>query len=561
MGPNRAEAQWRQQVIHLQEGWNSIFLEIDPSPERADDLFTHPAIRSVWGFSADSLTAGVPNCPNPSNPEPGCPLPDEHHWQTWVQPGDPASFLNSLRVIRGGRAYLIRCDSPTTLNLVGIPSAGKTEWRAGLNFVGFHVGYDGAKFTSYLQASPVHQNSVAYHQDSQGQWNLLPNLANARVAPGTGYWATASGTSDYSGPVEIDDSTLRGVDYGRLMTDHALRIKNLNPQAAEVNIRYVPSEPPPGGPNLAGDLPLSWLDYGAGDNVNSVYQWHPLDAVTVPLAAAGEVDASHTLRMAVVRAGLPNALVGPDSTGSQYQGLVQVTTPVGYRRYFPVSGQRGAASGLWVGDVAVNEVSYVLADGGTGLPRPTAQEFSFRIILHDSGAVVKLLTEVTLMADPAPDPDRHVLITPDIRDTTEGQNYFATLVPATLQGDQLFSPRISTAAFSFDDDLVLTGNIGSPLSGITTIASTDRLNPFRHKYHPDHDGDNVGEVFDVTRDFVMTFSLTAPPDFVGSGYGSTVWAGIWDETLTGLHADAIHVRGTFRIYQISTIALLNETPP
>lgn len=43
------------------------------------------------------------------------------------------------------------------------------------------------------------------------------------------------------------------------------------------------------------------------------------------------------------------------------------------------------------------------------------------------------------------------------------------------------------------------------------LSPDDRLNPFRQKYHPDHDGDAEGEVYEIVRQLTLTFDLAPPP--------------------------------------------------
>ncbi|MEE9296557.1 MAG: hypothetical protein V3W34_16560 [Phycisphaerae bacterium] len=43
-----AYGQWVEQTFELQKGWNSIFLEVDPAPRRANELFAGKPISAVW---------------------------------------------------------------------------------------------------------------------------------------------------------------------------------------------------------------------------------------------------------------------------------------------------------------------------------------------------------------------------------------------------------------------------------------------------------------------------------------------------------------------------------
>jgi len=42
-----AQAQWVEQTIHLEPGWNAVFFEVDPSPRDCDSLFQGIPVESV----------------------------------------------------------------------------------------------------------------------------------------------------------------------------------------------------------------------------------------------------------------------------------------------------------------------------------------------------------------------------------------------------------------------------------------------------------------------------------------------------------------------------------
>jgi len=134
-----ASAQWVEQTVDLQSGWNGVFFEVDPASADADSVFAGQPIESVWTQAAGTLvnqrSSSCMNDPESLDCEPML-LSD---WQVWLPPSDPGSIANTLRVIRGNRAYLIKASASITLTLVGVPSSSRTQWREGFNLVGFHV--------------------------------------------------------------------------------------------------------------------------------------------------------------------------------------------------------------------------------------------------------------------------------------------------------------------------------------------------------------------------------------------------------------------------------------
>jgi hypothetical protein len=270
-----------------------------------------------------------------------------------------------------------------------------------------------------------------------------------------------------------------------------------------------------------------------------------------------------------------------DGHGAQYQGVIAATDGLGYRRLLPTTaevppavagtkvagGGSSARPGLYVGHVTVNEVSWVTAAlssaGDPTVLRPTSAEFRFPIIVHLSqGGAYRMLAEVTMMWHPGQDgvsPGRYVLVTPEVP-----PEILAQLEAGSLQDGEPFSRRVSTAAFSFDGDLALTGGFESALNGETTIPADHPLNPFKHGYHPDHDGltpqgePAPGELYEVTRAFTLAFDTGPPPGLARPGWGDSYLTGAYAEEVTGIHRDAVYAGGSFELQRISDVTSLND---
>ena len=133
-------------------------------------------------------------------------------------------------------------------------------------------------------------------------------------------------------------------------------------------------------------------------------------------------------------------------------------------------------------------------------------------------------------------------------------------------------PRLSSPALSIGDSIT-GGNFvaGNEMKFSIDIATQDPLNPFKHKYHPDHDNLNakfepydptqlspyLWEAFAVKRTISLT--LRNEPAFEGltaeevqrlSGeldWGGQNWGGDYAEVIEGLHRNDITVKGYFVI--------------
>lgn len=550
-----AVAQWVEQSLSLRAGWNSVFLWVDPANNRADALFDGTGITMISRLDP-SNSSRICN-----EADSGCVSPSGSTWLTWRPSSHPASFANSLRVIEGGHVYLIEARNSTKIVIAGRPCTTKTQWTPGPNLVGAFVTPQAPPtFATYLEPSDAHLGAQVF-QLSGSHWTPM-NTAQALVDADTGYWITATKASEYSGPVEIDDATLRGIDFARGLSEHPVTLRSRGSQEP-VTLKYLP--PAPNTPGWAGDVPLVIREFVESEE-GSQFAWNPLDTYSVDLATA-----PRTLRLGMDRANLAEATLAPDGTGEAYQGLLSVTDQNGFQRFIALRGQVSPDAGLWVGTVTVDQVAWVHAslmgepELENEVPRPTASPFTFRVIMHvDDMDNVRLLSEVMLLWDEGlPPSGGYVLVTSSVDPT-----YLAQLKPTGLQDGQSFTRRISSANYSIPGTLTTDvdsgpfGAIaGSPLKFTLNLAADDPLNPFKHAYHPDHDCvdnasgetladcDDVGESYDIAR--TLSFSFT--------GQQQDTWVGSYAETLTGLNKGMVEIKvgGSFELARVSTVPSLN----
>jgi hypothetical protein len=99
--PARGDGGWLTQSIPIQEGWNLVWVGIDPIPGDPDTVLQSIDYASIWSFV------------------PGRTIDDPGQWVSYV-PNQPA-FLNTLGRIQGNRGYLIKANAVDTLALKGRP--------------------------------------------------------------------------------------------------------------------------------------------------------------------------------------------------------------------------------------------------------------------------------------------------------------------------------------------------------------------------------------------------------------------------------------------------------
>jgi hypothetical protein len=116
----------------------------------------------------------------------------------------------------------------------------------------------------------------------------------------------------------------------------------------------------------------------------------------------------------------------------------------------------------------------------------------------------------------------------------------------------------------------MAGGVGVSNSCVVVTGENDALNPYKHKYHPDHDNLNPAgqplpsgqaEAFAVTRMLHLAFQPSDPEGLALSGWGDTWHGGTYRERILGLHKAPLNIEGFFRLRRISHVAELNDPQP
>ena len=595
-------AQWSSQTIALKPGWNAVFLEIQPEPRDCATIFANLPVESVWYFNRRFEAIQFIDDPNQL-------LPNQPDWLTYLPPTDPLGRTSKLFVIEGGKPYLIKLSAhanPVEWAIRGRVVLSRPKWLAdSYNFVGFPL-IAGATPTLqvYFAGAKALANGSIYRLGAQGNWTKVADPAATPMLRGEAFWIQTSGSCDYPGTFGVETDWRAGLDFGTVLTEQTLRVRNYSGNAATITLQPVTSDQPSSSyPTLAGPVPLSyWVTDG-----NGVPSWVPLSAPISQTLGAGGV---WELRLAVRRRDM--ASFSPTAgVEAQYQSVLQVsdgrtrllvpvtsegpsTSRIGLTtvsRFGVSASQSGSSSraGLWIGTAMINAVNQPSASSAPAIPQPTASTFQFRILVHlDAQGQARLLQKVmqrwadgtTEGASDVPGaqrvvtPGRAVLLT----DETLAKGYKG----ASLRDGESTGRRISSPAFSFPSPIDMTasnnkpfGTAGAVYKAQIQIGYSDALNPFLHRYHPDHDNLNdrggllpvqdndVGpyttESSSIRRGIELQFTDEDPNAMTTlAGWGDTRIGGAYKETITGLHKDPLIATGTFQLFKASATAVLNQ---
>ncbi len=581
-------AQWTTQTISLRPGWNAVFLEVQPEPRESDMVFAGLPVESVWRWNRRFS-------PVEFIQDPTALVPAQPDWLLYLRPAHPLANQSTLFTIDGCQAYLIKVAdnaAPITWRVQGKVLARKTEWLSdSFNFVGHVLPTNNLpSFQTFFSGSAAHSNQPIYRLSAQGIWQQIP--ATTPMQSGEAFWIRCSGQSEFQGPLSVVVDQRTGLDYGRLLVEQTVRIRNNSAATKTVQLKRVDSaNPPPNSPSdLAGQVPLSYWKLGTPTERPT---WVPLPPVlSATLAPRQEWEVRLEVKRAAMTVPLAARTVNsasvtaPASSPAVYQSILEISdTGNSTRAAVPVLAEGMQQSGfdaphpragLWVGNVEITHVNQPSSFNPTN-PLPTATPFQFRVLVHvDGNGEGKLLQKVLQMwktgtyrtnesgIREVDVPGRLVLVTDD--------NLIPNLNGSALRDGELVARRFSSAAFAFKQPIPMGrrgdfGADGAEYFCSVVLGYDDALNPFKHAYHPDHDNldarftqklDEGRESFSVSRQVQIRFTNTDPDNLTLPGWGDTQLGGVYGETITGLHKTPLHLRGTVRLHRASLVPVLNN---
>lgn len=550
-----------QQNFTLQPGWNAIYIELEPEQPEIATVFAGLPVASVWRWIPDR--GGAQFIRDPSEG-----LENVEGWFGWFPEPRPEAFLSNLFRLSANTAYLVKLEgsSPRQVSISGRPVFVPRRWEPNaFTFTGLPVQAGSApSFAEFFSASAEHQAQPIYRLSTAGQWQLVANPSSAAIEPGVAYWIYTKGNSRYQGRMHIVLDQGESIDFAAAVDESRLVLRNRSGSNGSFQIQRVG----------VGGLPLS---FRVEDPETGEVGWPSLQEALVLDAPAGE-DVFLTL-----------GVLRREFTDDAMEQIFAVTDENGQRVLLHASArsiQPGAAAarrsglksgatalaGLWVGEISIDGVSEAQRAGTT--PTPTHRPFLQRVLIHvNTLGQAKLLKDVIQMweegtlvpsaIDPSlrevDQPGRYVLIT--------DKRLLGLYAGAANRDGASVGLRYSTAAYDFEGEMLdFNGSFGpgGQLTATLVVGSELPTNPFLHRYHPDHDNLDAeflnfrAEAFQVVRSMQFAFTQEDPLGRNPPGWGDTIVGGLFSESITGLHKNAIFTSGQFRLRRVSAVPMLNQ---
>ena len=556
-----AHAAWDMQTITLNPGWNAIHLYVQPEENFCDVVFADVPVDSVWYWNEEFTPVQFLS-------DPGELLPEEPGWLTYFSDRSRQGFLTDLFAVHAGKSYLIDLagSQTVTFQIHGKTALRKHVWVAdSFNLVGADVHPETPPTVkAYFDGDAATAGQPVYRLGANGKWVEIIDPGQKPLRRGEAYWVYCEGPSAFAGLLAVEAETRGGLDFAELLREQRLTLKNITSEPRKISVRMLPSVPPAGGTKsggegVSGEVPLSVL---------RLLIWEPFDA---PMSFTMAPDSEQDILLAVRR----GDMAATQSASPQYASILEVSDDAGSLYHVPVLAQKAISStGLWVGDVALYKVTETGNTANPNTPYLAASTFKFRVMIHvDENNEAKLLSQVILMQADAiaksddidftqfldTDAVRYVLVTD------------SSLIPQfsgiRLVDDRIVGRRLSTPVFGFTTPQPMDGKITTTLTATVVMDYDDPLNPFVHRYHPDHNNMDERfktllpegyESFTFTRTLTLEFTSANPSGPNPPGWGHDIVGGTYREKITGVHRRIIRVEGTFQLQKVSSVGVLND---
>ena len=539
-----AHGQWQNTGYTLKGGWNAIYLHGDASYAPPATLFAaYPAVQEIWRWNTNPTQVQFLTTPL-------IPSAGTAEWTVWKRDGS----ISALSQMVGQSAYLVKCSGTlsdtytvTILQKVLPPSAA---WvRNGANLMGFPSKLSGFYptignyFATFPAAIAANTKIYKYVGGDLGAGNPLQVFSptSERLDRNQAYWFSSQVVGNFYAPVELALSNLSGLDYGRTGSVMTVRVLNRSATTSTVTIAPLPSSAAPSGQESAiANVPITRRVFTAA---SATWSETPISASYTEVVGP---NATLELSFGIDRASMTGA-----AANALFASLLRFTDSAGlYDIMLPVTARNATLAGLWVGDAVVGGVESKTA-GYTGTA--TAQTYSLRYIIHvDDDGTARLLSQVYMGKLAAP-PYAAGLCRQESGLNPADKASARRLVSAHMPLDRVLSDGYGGFA------------LGGSLIRTITTPFNDPTSPFVHQYHPDHDNKSGStalvsgqESYDIRRVVTFSFAASAPAGVSATGYGSSVIAGTYAETLTGLRKDSISVTGSFTLRRVSEIGSLNQ---
>jgi len=547
----------QRQNVSLQQGWNAVYLTVTPEAS-VDEVFADWPVEKVGVYDPSSYLetkqySGTDTTEGTS----------AAGFRMWYR-DEPA--LSQVQRVIANAVYVCYATNAWSGVLYGRPAAPRITWHPSatnepMNFVGFSLAAGttttlGDYFDGLDAGCVNYMKSYAVQGMNPAKAPVSALTASTTFAHGQVVVMTCTKATDWSGVLNV--SPMSGLDFSTNVNYRVLDVRNDGAKARTVRISLGAGDDAGGG---LPPVPTGLLVRDGAFSTNEWLRFESGDAFEKRLAAGETLK----LEVAVDRTRFETP------AGFYYGGLVtildrdggsnmRVTVPV------EVTSDHGAAigsawpKGMWLASGELDTVTYL-----------HGQEAA---VDAKAGGRMKVRLPLYVAAD-----GTMSLLQRFIHgvDTNGNTHVFSARVDESFPVAIANVKRVSSSVLPIDEPVIgilptINSTFGTQATFGFTVGENSRVNPFRHAFHPSHDG----YTWDFTtptpsgddfQNYVATvkpemFSVTNRITFVWDPSTGSRWTPV--ETLTGSlvwefdgirHEGTIQAKGTFTMKRISAADL------
>lgn len=475
----------------------------------------------------------------------------------------------TVGAIPAGSICIFCATNSAEVEVLGTPAAPRITWHKSADTLGNLIGISidpskTVRIANYMDGFTANPDAL-YYRISGGISSIQPNQlrinnASQNLSNGNVLLVPANAASDWSGVLYV--SPMNGVDLGTDNSYTRVSVRNDSTRTREISFDVA-------APTGCASIDRAIINYRDQTDAYTNGAWRAW-IIGSPITKNVKSGETWTIQLGVDRSRMPRnqtrgtpfgaLLRFEDKGGSQ----MRATIPFKIESSGNEDNTARLNAGLWIAEVAFNEVSNTPKDGEATDYAEAGGVFRARLPFHiDDDGNVKLLQRVVFAGETdnegnfnyglfdgsARIPDR----------ATKGLRISSVSLPTELPVIPAKDKNLENGEFTFE--FVVDGG------GATSIA--------RHPYHPQHDGLRWDfKTAAPSGDDVKNYVGTVKPEVFSVSNSISLkidgWTGIgWEpnNTLTGTcewmlhglrHEGPVKMRGAVGVRRISTETRLND---
>ena len=472
-----ANAFYDSQTVTLKPGWNAFYLRVQPDAS-PDNVFAD--------WPVDSVSVHLPDSFRRTRQDDSAALSNEvvpeRTFLTWTRNSKAASSMNA---VAGDTVYVCynKSGKAFSADVVGRPVAPRIAWHAStlnsgmLNYVGFALqpgtSVEPARYIRGCDAGVSTFRMLYGPNATNVMFMTLPD--QFKVSDGMVALADATKASEWSGALHV--SPRHGLDFGTKQTLATVTVRNDSTADMTVEATWLRGVASDGRAAGAPEQPA--LKYRDVTSAIGSAVWTDFGSGTNKTLAAGEtwslqfgIDRTQPLFSSVE----PGTEIGGVLRFRDVDGGSMMDAKVPVSATVQLSGESAWPAGLWATDIDLNAVTMVMSDSTLADGIASGGRPKLRVYLHvsDNGRL-SLLQRTSVVVRPK---------------GTDGSVDVAAYAPdADVPASAYRVVRLSSAFLPVDvPEVEGSGSFLGEAEFSFNVSSDSPSNPFRHAFHPAHDG-------------------------------------------------------------------------